>query len=86
MAGPPPKEDTVFYKLFVARDGAREDEEEAELTCLAVRCSQVSRELAQGHLWHYQAFELEVCSHVTVGMPRMCLFIVTQLPRDCERD
>ena len=74
MAGPPP-EDTVFYKLFPVKGGAGEAGETPDLTCLAVRCSQVARELARGHIWHYQPFELEVCRHVTGGMLGMCLFI-----------
>ena len=71
----PPPEDTVFYKLFPARSEREEAGEEPDLTCLAVKCSELARQLAREHVWHYRPFELEVCHHVTRGMRGMCLFI-----------
>ena len=81
----PPPEDTVFYKLFPVRDEREGADEELDLACLAVKCSELAKRLSRDHVWHYQPFELGVCRHVTAGMRGMCLFIslsVSQGPRD----
>jgi hypothetical protein len=71
----PLPDDTVFYKLFPAREKIGDAVKELDLTCLAVKCSELAKKLAGDHVWHYQSFQLEVCHHVTTGMRRMCLFI-----------
>ena len=71
----PPPEDTVFYKLFPAGEERGDAEKELDLTCLAVKCSDLAKKLTEDHVWHYESFQLGVCLHVTTGMRGMCLFI-----------
>ena len=71
----PLPEDTVFYKLFPAAEERGDVEKELDLTCLAVKCSELAKKLAEDHLWHYESFQLGVCHHVSTGMRGMCLFI-----------
>ena len=80
----PLPENTVFYRLFPAPAEAEDAGSDHDLTCLAVKCTELAKKLAGRHLWHYEPFTLGVCRHVTrSGMRGMCLFISCQ-PRDLE--
>jgi hypothetical protein len=72
----PLPDDTVFYKLFPAREKIGDAVKELDLTCLAVKCSELAKKLAGDHVWHYQSFQLEVCHHVTTdpaqAPPHLC--------------
>ena len=72
--GPLP-ENTVFYRLFPASTSDRDAVVEDELTCLAVKCTELAKKLTRDHVWHYDTFSLGVWPSARKGMRGMCLFI-----------
>lgn len=86
MASPncgPPPENTVSYRLFPASTREKEPVTEDELTCLAVKCTELAKKLAGDHVWHYDTFSLGVwpSNRTATGMRGMCLFICRILPQ-----
>ena len=62
-----PPENTVAYRLFLSeseKEGAGLDR---DLTYLAVKCTEVARQLSGGHVWHYEPFSLGVRPPGTAG-------------------
>lgn len=56
----PPPENTVFYRLFPSSTGPAATGLQQDLTCLAVKCTELASQLAKDHVWHYEPFRLGV--------------------------
>lgn len=77
----PPPENTVFYRLFPSSTGPAATGLQQDLTCLAVKCTELASQLAKDHVWHYEPFRLGV--HPPGAQERkecVCLFCLH--PRD----
>ena len=77
-----PAENTVFYRLYPAETSEADAVQADNLTYLAVKCTELAKELTEDHVWHYESFRLGVCPSHAQGTRGMCLFISPNKPRD----
>ena len=55
-----PPENTVIYRLFLSKTEKEDAGLDRDLTCLAVKCTELARQLSEEHVWHYEPFTLGV--------------------------
>ena len=55
-----PPENTVIYRLFLSKTEKEDAGLDRDLTCLAVKCTELARQLSEDHVWHYEPFTLGV--------------------------